>query len=305
MANPAKKSRQARRQGLHQGRFRLYLLRQTFRLLGPLLPSLFSRWAYWLWTHTHRYPETARERRMRLRASEHSLFINNQVIKAWSWGDGPLVLLVHGWNGRGMQMAGFVEPLLKSGFQVMCFDAPGHGLSSGHHASLIDIRDVILHIGEQYGPLHAVIGHSFGVACLSASLMAGLRCRACVALSSPGGYQSLITGYAGYLQMPTAVVAGLSKRIHQRMGDIFWEDIAPTAAITSLPGHCLIVHDTTDKTVPWQVSEALAKRWPNAELFLTEGLGHRRILLSGRVARYINNYLENIPLTDQACTSGK
>lgn len=296
MPKPPKRNRQARRQGLYQQRSILFLIRLSFRLLGPLFPRLLGRWAYFLWTRTHRYPEPAREKRMRLRASEHSLFVNNQEIKAWSWGEGPLVLLVHGWNGRGMQMAGFVEPLLKAGYRVMTFDAPGHGLSPGQHSSILDTRDVIMHIGEHDGPVHAVIAHSFGVACLSASIVEGFQCKAVIALSSPGGYQSLIEGYARYLQMPDTVKERFKTAIMSRIGGAFWEDLSPADAIGQLPQHCLVVHDADDKTVDWRVGEALARRWPNAEFLLTEGLGHRRLLLSGKLARHITSYLDNIPL---------
>jgi pimeloyl-ACP methyl ester carboxylesterase len=196
-----------------------------------------------------------------------------------------------------MQMASFVDPLLKSGYRVMSFDAPGHGQSPGNHSSIIDIRDVIMHIGEHEGPVHAVIAHSFGVACLSASLIDGFECTAAIVISSPGGYQGLIGSYARYLQMPDTVKEHLKTKIMGRIGDAFWEDLSPTGA-GQLPRHCLVVHDSDDKTVDWRVGEALANRWPNAEFFLTEGLGHRRLLLSGKLARHITRYLDNIPLAD-------
>src|SRR5882724_4574089 len=47
------------------------------------------------------------------------------------WGKGPLVVLVHGWNGRASQLGAFVEPLVRAGLQVVAFDAPGPGASAG------------------------------------------------------------------------------------------------------------------------------------------------------------------------------
>lgn len=197
-----------------------------------------------------------------------------------------------------MQMAGFVKPLLESGYRVMTFDAPGHGLSPGRHSSILDIRDVIMHIGEHNGPVHAVIAHSFGVACLSASIIEGFQCMAAIAISSPGGYQSLVEGYARYLHMPDTVKERLKATIMSRIGGAFWEDFSPAETTGRLPRHCLVVHDADDSTVHWRVGEALARRWPNAEFFLSKGLGHRRLLLSGKLARHITNYLDNIPLAD-------
>jgi hypothetical protein len=146
--------------------------------------------------------------------------------------------------------------------------------------------------------VHAVIAHSFGVACLSASLNAGFQCPAAIALSSPPGFQSLIDGYARFLRMPAMVKNRLAARIFSRIGGAFRENVVPTCTPAQLPRHCLVVHDTDDKTVPWEVGEELARCWPNAEFLLTEGLGHRRLLLSGKLARHISAYLDKIPRSE-------
>jgi len=49
------------------------------------------------------------------------------------------VLLVHGWGGRGAQLASFVEPLVARGFSVLTFDAPGHGASAARWDGLADV----------------------------------------------------------------------------------------------------------------------------------------------------------------------
>ncbi|MGZ5446135.1 MAG: alpha/beta hydrolase [Thermoanaerobaculia bacterium] len=49
--------------------------------------------------------------------------------RAWSWGEGPAVLLVHGWGGHAAQFQSFVEPLVRAGFRAIAFDAPSHGSS--------------------------------------------------------------------------------------------------------------------------------------------------------------------------------
>ena len=33
------------------------------------------------------------------------------AVRGHVWGEGPVVYLVHGWGGRGSQLASFVEPL--------------------------------------------------------------------------------------------------------------------------------------------------------------------------------------------------
>ena len=48
-----------------------------------------------------------------------------------TWGDGPAVLLMHGWGGARAQMTGFVDPLLAAGYRVVAYDQPAHGESNG------------------------------------------------------------------------------------------------------------------------------------------------------------------------------
>lgn len=91
-------------------------------------------------------------------------------IAAFEWGlsNDPLVLLIHGWNGRGTQLASFSESLVENHFRVVALDGPGHGSSSGkktnpsHFAQfIIDAEKELLESTPFYRS-RAVIAHSFG-----------------------------------------------------------------------------------------------------------------------------------------------
>ena len=268
------------------------LNRLGFQLLGRRLPKLMSRRALKLWSRTHRFPASASEKRMQLRASERSLDVNGREIKVWKWGKGPTVLLVHGWNGRGLQLHRFIDPLLNAGYRVICFDAPGHGQTDGKHTHLLEIRDVILALSKRYGPFHAAIAHSFGVACLSAAINSGLKIPSIVAISSPGGLSRLIGRYCQYMHVPAATEEQLRTRLSQRLGDTLWQQFADTYPLTGKVEHSLIIHDKEDRLVNWQESQQLSECWPNAELILTEGLGHKRILLNTGVTKQVVTFID-------------
>jgi len=55
----------------------------------------------------------------------------------------------------------------------------------------------------------------------------------------------------------------------------------------------LVVHDRGDRTAPLATGRALAAALRHADLHLTEGLGHRRVLedplVIDRVVRYLQN----------------
>jgi len=269
-----------------------------FTLLGKTLPGLMSWWALKLWSRTRRLPASAREKRMQIRASECSLELNGKQIKAWRWGEGPTVLLVHGWNGRGLQLNRFIDPLLNAGYQVLCFDAPGHGQTSGHRTQLTEIRDAIESLSNQHGPFHAAIAHSFGVACLSAAINSGVTINSIIGISSPGGLNQLIHRYCQYMHMPAPTEKALRERLRKRLGDKLWQDFATSYPITQYIERSLIIHDKEDRLVNWQESELLSKHWPNAELILTEGLGHRRILFDPSTVNKIVEFIDTTVICD-------
>src|ERR1051325_9513457 len=57
---------------------------------------------------------------------------------AWGQPGDPVVLMLHGWEGRPTQFAGFVTPLVAAGRQVIALEAPGHGESPGEQATLME-----------------------------------------------------------------------------------------------------------------------------------------------------------------------
>ena len=51
-----------------------------------------------------------------------------------------------------------------------------------------------------------------------------------------------------------------------------------SAVAPRLAGRALIVHDRSDREVPFMSAQALHRAWPGSELVATEGLGHRKLL---------------------------
>jgi len=283
----------AEKQHNKQITFSIKLNRFVFKLFGRLFPQLMSWWACKLWSRTRHFPTSHRENRMQLRASECSLNVNGKQIKTWMWGEGPIILLIHGWNGYGLQLSRLIDPLLKAGYQVICFDAPAHGQTDGKHTHLLEIRDVILALPIYYGSIHSAIAHSFGVACLSAAIDSGMSIPNIVSISSPGGLSNLIARYCQHMHIPPATETQLRSRLKQRTGEELWQRFAESYPLSHGVERSLIIHDKDDRLVKWQESERLAKCWPNAKLLLTHGLGHQRILLDSSIHEHIVSFIEN------------
>jgi pimeloyl-ACP methyl ester carboxylesterase len=66
-------------------------------------------------------------------------------LACWRYGDQePLIVLVHGWSGRGTDLLPFVPPLRAAGFSVVLFDLPAHRDSSGSVASPVHAGRALL-----------------------------------------------------------------------------------------------------------------------------------------------------------------
>ena len=199
-------------------------------------------------------------------------------VAAWRWGHGPTALLVHGWEGRGSQLGAFVEPLVAAGMSVVAFDAPGHGDSAGSRLYLPDLADCIAGVVGATGPLHAIVAHSFGAAAvLLAHARAGIEAPRTALISPNVILGDAVAKFASTVMLDAADRAVFETRMTAHAG------IAPAALqLEQLVGardtELLVVHDRGDREVPLAHGERLAALWPRAELDITDGLGHRRIL---------------------------
>ncbi|MFZ5621856.1 MAG: alpha/beta hydrolase [Pseudomonadota bacterium] len=263
------------------------LMRWAFRHAGPIVPGLFGGWAYRLWFSTRRFPEPAREKAWRTTARTDCVTWRDCPLIRYEWGDSlaPAVLLVHGWNGRGLQLGAFAAPLNAAGLRAVAFDAPAHGRTPGSSTNIFEFAAAIQAVAAASGTIAGVIGHSFGVPALARALQEGLSVPRLVAIAAPAHAEFLLKRFARQLDIPEPVIAEMRMRIERRFGmDIFLR-LATAEMLNgkTLPG--LIIHDRDDRDVPSRHAEQLHQAWPGSELLLTKGLGHTRILRDAGVIR--------------------
>ena len=253
-------------------------VRLLFSVFGRLFPRLMGRWAYSLWFRTRRFPESAAGRRVAGRAQHDTLMVDDLPVAVYTWGSGPVVLFLHGWSGRGSQVAAFTDPLIAAGYRVMAIDAPGHGDTPGDCTNILECTAVLLAFNRRYGPVHAAITHSFGGMVLAYAMKKGLSVERVVCISAPAHVEYLLDSFAKTLAIPDAVIADMRRRMDARFPDKFWEDISTVENVREFQVPALIIHDENDHSVPWQQGKIIANAWPGARFMKTTGLGHGRIL---------------------------
>ncbi len=262
-------------------RLLLLLIRESFRFLSFFPHFLSARWAELLFLTPPRQARTRQEREMLSRGRFRNVLFRNCQLATWRWGEGPAVLLVHGWGGHAGRLSRFVAPLTEAGFSVIAFDAPGHGASEGRRCSVSDFIGAVLAVAEDSGNVVGLIGHSLGAAACVLAMREGLRVRAAVLLAPLSDPEKYAGRFASICRMPGPVRDSMKIRLAARHG-VAWEKLRVVTA-PSTPGPLLIFHDRRDAKVPLGDGRAIAAAWPGALLVTTQGLGHHKILRSAEV----------------------
>jgi len=212
--------------------------------------------------------------------------------KAWSVGRGPLVILVHGYSGLGVQMASLAIRLANSGFRSVFFDAGGHGASEpekiGFSTFIRDTGDIVAHLDAE---VHALVGHSAGaLAMMRARAMYGVKARRYGVINAP------LFPYVP-LDIMRAVGAPEDAIDHIKaiLSDQFamsWSELVSGAAYASEDGAGLLaIYDEDDPKVRHSDGDALAEVWPGTRLIKTKGHGHNRTLRAEEVGEAISDFL--------------
>lgn len=252
---------------------RVRILALGTRLLETVTPRAAATLAYRMWFRTVTPADPPWALPILQEARRSDVEADGGTLATYSWGEGPTVLLVHGWGSHTGYMTGFVPPLLEHGFRVVALDAPAHGRSSGRRTNIFEIRKALLAVIERLPPIRGVVAHSLGsLAVLHAGdhgLEAGTR-----VLISPGVHlDALVQAFTAQVGLRPSTAEELQRRVASFVGDDFYRDLwdsndAPT----------LVVHDRHDRHVPFEEGHRVAGKLPAARLSATEGLGHRSIL---------------------------
>lgn len=268
-------------------------LPEMMSFLSKLSPKLAARVALNIFATPVRTPRPASEKIWHETAKKYFL---KTGIAAFEWGDpkDPLVLLIHGWNGRGTQLASFAESLVKNKFRVVALDGPGHGISPGkktnpaHYAQfIIDSQIELIGAGASS---HAVIAHSFGGGCSVLALKRGLKTNGLVLIASPAFYDRVVHFFSLSIKLSDEAEKYFTEMITKLTGIPPRElNIGKIGSLLNKP--VLVVHDENDNAVNYLSAKAIVEEWPKAQLFTTQGLGHRRIMKDPQVIEVVTKFI--------------
>ena len=262
------------------------------RMLWTVSPSLAVRVMASLFLRTSRRRLPLREVKWLSEAVPVSVMSDGVPLNAVSWGEStaPVVLLVHGWEGRGSQLGSFVAPLLDEGYRVVAFDAPGHGESPGRRSSLIEMGRAVLATAQTVGGIEAIISHSGGCVVTTYALEKGLEVDRLVYVCPTVDAGKFLYQAAQSMGLDPELPRRTQELIEVRFG-ISWEEFELVHLAPRRSERLLVIHDREDKVVSFADGQQLADLWEGADFVATQGLGHHRILRHDSVVQRVTDYL--------------
>lgn len=268
--------------------WQLRAMRLGFRLLRVVSRGAAGRLALHLFVTPRRHRPPARELEVLARGERLSITHKGRQLATWRWrrADGRrergTAILVHGWEGRGGQLHGFVAPLQEAGFDVVAFDHVGHGESDGRRCSLPTMRDTLRAVARETlddpesGPA-CIVAHSMGTFASSLLLAEGWRDARVCYVSPP---DDLLVYFSHYLELVTGsddLLDDLIRLMEERFGERA-EEFEFRRLVETLDQPLLVLHAADDEDVPIEAGRLVAAHWPAARMVELDGLGHRRIL---------------------------
>ncbi|MFL5473914.1 MAG: alpha/beta fold hydrolase [Gemmatimonadales bacterium] len=266
------------------------MLRTAFRTVGSVAPSVAARWAETIFCRPPRNNPRAAEETFLATGTQLRVSSDGQQLAVWTWGEGPVVILVHGWGARAGRFSEMATALLSQGFRVVLFDAPAHGASEGQQASLPQFARAIRDVASAFDPAYALVGHSLGGAAVSLAMKDGMKPSRAVLLAPPSDVYLYSQAFAEHLRIPHRARSLMRRNLENRL-QISWDQLHIPTLARGMSVPALIIHDRNDRDVPHAHGSAIAEAWPGAELFTTSGLGHRAILRDPEVVRRTAEFL--------------
>jgi pimeloyl-ACP methyl ester carboxylesterase len=201
-------------------------------------------------------------------------------------------LLVHGWSGRGTQLFKIADSLLEDGYSVVSFDAPAHGKSAGKSSIMSEFIESILEIEKQYGSFEIAIGHSLGGMSVLNAIKNGLQVKIAVVIGSGDIVQDILDDFISKLKLKPEISVRLRDYFEKKY-QVKMDNFSAYRAAKEIEIPVLVIHDKNDPEVPVKAGIHIHDNLQKGTLYVTEGLGHRKILGNHDIINKITEFIIN------------
>jgi Serine aminopeptidase, S33 len=203
-----------------------------------------------------------------------------RVAAVYVWGSAePSVLALHGWGTDSTTMSAVVDVSVRNGESVMCFDAPGHGVSPGRQATITEYASAISAVLQRFSSIRTIVAHSLSaiaaVAAVSESDAPPIR--TILLLAPTCSLAGVLDRWAADRGLPPGVAELISRELERRDGvPVSHWDIRTLTLPTSI--QVRVLHDPADESVPVSDSHQIVAAIGADVHETVEGTGHYGIL---------------------------
>ncbi len=211
-----------------------------------------------------------------LAEAEHdTVEIGGMTLQTYRWkGPKETVLLLHGWESNTFRWRNLIRILRKEGFDIVAFDAPAHGKSSGEILNVPLYAECADHMVKKFRP-HYVVAHSVGgmTALYHQYQYNTNSVKKLVTIGSPSELEEIMDHYQKMLNFNNRVLAALDNYFIKHFG-FGIRDFSTSRFAADLSIQGLLIHDELDQVAPVSSSKRVHANWKNSQLITTSGLGH-------------------------------
>lgn len=196
-------------------------------------------------------------------------------LQSYHWpGDKETVLLVHGWESNTFRWRNLIKKLTEANFNVVAFDAPSHGYSSGKLLYVPLYEEALHHMVKKYNPRY-LVGHSVGGMTLMYNEYKNPNpnVEKMVVIGAPSEFYEIMEQYQDILRFNDRFMDILDNYIRNRFG-FHIREFSTSKFAQSNAKKGLLFHDKLDMIAPYRASEQVKANWKGSNLVSTEGLGH-------------------------------
>ena len=273
----------------------LKLIRFGFNIAGKVAPKATAKTAFRLACIPQKYKPKPNQIEVLNKAYQFKVPYGDGQLQAYAWGKGTkTILLIHGWDSSIAAMSAFVETLVSEGFNVIGVDGPAHGQSSGKQSNIVHFAKAIQTVIQYVGPIYGIITHSFGgLSAIHAlqQIEQGLVLPKLVLIGVPSTFKSA-------LKLPVTTFGlspSMTLQFEQMAEHVIQTSIDQISIANAYPklqvAELLIIHDKQDLVVPFSNAKETLTAWENANLLVTNGLGHNRILWEQEVINRVADFV--------------
>ena len=286
---------------------KLQLMKTLFSTGSRIAPSLTANLAFWLFCHprtaelSEGQGEMAAKGRSKLsEAQKFSVSVGRSEVQAHRFSSANsrgTIVLVHGWTSEAAHMMALVDPLLERRFNVVCFDLPAHGRSTGQVTNLVECAAALQVVASLFSDVYGIVAHSFGGP-VTALALAGLRSKNTrfdvdkIALIASPNESAFVTQSFGDALGLSLQAQSNFEELFENLCDCPLRDFTGSNYFLRINRPMLVLHSKDDCEIPYE--HGLHYRdLPQCQFVSLEDMGHRSILYAPEVLAHVARFMDS------------